>query len=80
MNTDKEFMTNEQKQSDWGFYIEEFRSEECFCGREKRPKHSFCFSCYKKLPKEMQRALWRHFGRGYEQAYEAAHEYLRNLS
>ena len=54
----------------------ELKSDECKCGNDKRPRYSFCYPCYKSLPKEMQAALYRPFGFGYEEAYEEAVEYL----
>ena len=58
------------------FYLNQFLSDECQCGRSKRPRHSFCFKCYKQLPDDMQKALWRRFHCGYEEAYEEAVKYL----
>jgi hypothetical protein len=46
------------------------------CGRAKQPGKSFCYGCYKKLPPEKQKALYRKIGSGYEQAYDDAHTYL----
>jgi len=46
------------------------------CGRAKNPGHSFCGACYRILPQEMQRALYRKVGNGYEEAYAAAVRYL----
>lgn len=60
------------------FYVKEFLSDECQCGRPKRPRHSFCFKCYKRLPVDMQKDLWQRFGFGYESAYDAAYKYLND--
>ena len=59
-----------------GFYIKELRSEECFCGKAKKRGWSFCYLCYRSLPRDMQRDLWRRIGFGYEEAYEAAVKWL----
>lgn len=58
------------------FYFEELRSNECQCGEPKRPYHSFCFGCYRSLPQDFQRDLYRRIGHGYEEAYEAAIKHL----
>lgn len=61
---------------DLKFYIKELRSDGCLCGSKKTPGHSFCYRCYKRLPAEMKTALYKSMGAGYEEAYEAAAEYL----
>ena len=61
---------------DWKFYFEELMSDECACGRPKKPKFSFCYTCYRKLPHDMKRALYRRLHEGYEAAYDAAYAYL----
>ena len=66
----------ESPKRDLKFYLDEFKSEECFCGKTKKARFSFCYGCYMSLPNEMQRALWRPFGRGYEEAYEEAVQWL----
>jgi hypothetical protein len=59
-----------------GFYLNQLKSNECFCGGTKKPKMSFCYPCYKSLPNEMQRALYQRLGDGYEDAYEEACQFL----
>lgn len=54
------------------FYVSEFRSEECQCGRTKQPLRAFCYQCYSSLPPAKQEALYQKFGQGYEQAYDDA--------
>ena len=49
----------------------------CRYGRVKVPRQTFCAECYRALPVAMQRALYRRFGQGYEEAYAAAVAYLR---
>lgn len=58
------------------FYVEELGSEECFCGKKKGRGNSFCYSCYKSLPGHMQRDLYQRLYNGYEEAYDAAVEWL----
>ena len=60
------------------FYLDTFKSDECLCGRSKKPRFAFCYQCYKKLPPDMQRALYKPFGGGYEQAFEAACKWLQS--
>jgi hypothetical protein len=66
-----------QKASDRAFYVETLKSEECLCGRVKKPGNSFCFRCYKELPADMQKALYRKMGDGYEEAFEEAVAWLQ---
>ena len=58
------------------FYLEQFKSNECHCGQAKRPRYSFCYTCFKMLPQDLQVDLYSRFGQGYEEAYEAAVKYL----
>lgn len=58
------------------FYLKELRSEGCMCGKTKKSAFSFCWTCYQKLPADMQKALYRKMGKGYEQAYDAANAFL----
>ena len=57
-------------------YFKNLMSETCACSKGKAKRKSFCFHCYRQLPRKMQRALYKRIGLGYEQAYEAALEYL----
>jgi len=61
---------------DTQFYIKELRSEECFCGRAKKSGMSFCYKCYKSLPKDMQKALYLSIWQGYGLEYDKAVEWL----
>lgn len=77
-------MSSEQKaargkpgQEEWRWYVEELMSEECLCGRPKRRHYSFCYRCYSALPGDMQKALYRRIGDGYEEAFEEAVKYLQ---
>ena len=63
-------------EKDVRFYLQELQSEECQCGRWKKPGYSFCFICYRRLPRDMQRALYRRVFDGYEEAYEEAVAFL----
>lgn len=46
----------------------------CLGWKEKRM--AFCVGCYSNLPKHMQKALFRRFGSGFEEAHEAALNWL----
>lgn len=60
-----------------GSYLEEFLSAACRCGARKRKGESFCGACYHRLPRQMQRSLYRRMGVGYEEAFDAAARLLR---
>ena len=61
---------------DTQFYIDQLMSEECHCGKPKKPRQSFCRPCYFSLPKYLQHALYQHILEGYEEAYEEAVKWL----
>jgi len=65
-----------QAEKDLEWYIKELDSEQCLCERSKARGKSFCYRCYKALPRDMQRDLYRRIGEGYEEAFEAAVRYL----
>jgi hypothetical protein len=50
----------------------ELAGTECRCGYKKKPRQTFCTRCYFRLTPELRRDLYRRFGDGYEEAYEAA--------
>jgi hypothetical protein len=58
------------------FLLKELKSDECACGNYKKEGNSFCYKCYSNLPNDMQKALYRRFGNGYEEAYEEAYGWL----
>ena len=66
-----------QKERDTKWYLKEFKSNECACGRSKKPRFSFCYQCYIELPDDMQKALYRKFMNGYEEAYDDAFGWLK---
>jgi hypothetical protein len=65
------------KIQDAQFLLKELKSEECACGEYKKSGNSFCYSCYKSLPDDMQKDLYKRFGNGYEEAYEEAYQWLK---
>lgn len=64
--------TSEAPKREWPYYLKELRSTECQCGQEKTEGRSFCYGCWKKLPEELRKPLYKRIGDGYEQAYERA--------
>lgn len=54
------------------------RSTECYCGAFKRKWMSHCFEDYKRLPRELAKGLSKRSGQGYEEAYVASLEWLRD--
>lgn len=58
------------------WYAGELAGEQCLCENYKSSGYSFCYRCYRELPGEMQKALYRKVGAGYEEAFEAAVKYL----
>lgn len=59
------------------FYIKELRSDTCLvCYNQKKPGYSFCYRCYFNLPEYMRKDLYQRIGDGYEEAFEAACEFL----
>lgn len=63
--------------SELKFYLEMLASEECLCGRPKKPRNTFCYLCYKALPADMQKDLYLRLGEGYEQAVDEACKHLQ---
>lgn len=60
--------------------VNELAGTRCRCGRNKRPKQSFCSLCYFALPKWLQSDLYRTIGNGYEQAYQQAAAFVDERS
>lgn len=58
--------------------LRELRGKVCpACGKNKGTGKSFCSTCYYLLPQENRNALYRLFGDGYLEAYDAAIEFLK---
>jgi hypothetical protein len=66
-----------KKINDRQFYLKMYKSEECLCERQKKAGFSFCYRCYKALPKDMQRALYQRMRDGYEEAFDEACQWLQ---
>jgi hypothetical protein len=62
---------------DRAFYVQQLASDECLCGRPKKRGYAFCYKCYRALPDEMRKALWKRLRAGFEDAYEEAVTWLQ---
>ena len=67
-------MTDQKK--GLSYYVDRLRSLKCRCDNKKRYAESFCYSCYKALPKDLRSALYNGLTEGYERAYESAVTWL----
>jgi hypothetical protein len=47
------------------------------CGGDKQKRNAFCLPCYRQLPKALQSCLWKRFGAGFEEAYQACLSWFR---
>lgn len=47
------------------------------CGGTKRKRNPFCLACYRQLPKALKSCLWKRFGSGFEEAYQACLSWFR---
>ncbi len=57
--------------------VEALQSVFCACGKPKLKAQSLCIACYRALPFEMKRGLYRTFSEGYAERYDEAVEWLR---
>jgi hypothetical protein len=54
-----------------------FMARKCpVCGGYKREQSAFCTWCYRELPKALQLSLWKAFGEGFEEEYQASLSWL----
>jgi len=49
----------------------------CSCGNIKGSGKSFCYSCWKHIPRSIQSRLYKRIGDGYEEAYTAARSSIK---
>ena len=47
------------------------------CGGTKRKANAFCTFCYRELPAALKNSLWKRFGQGFEEAYQACLSWFR---
>ena len=59
--------------------LAELQGTKCRCGEMKMAKDTFCCVCYHKLPKRLQRGLYRRLANGYMLYYKAAVRFLEEL-
>jgi hypothetical protein len=60
----------------WIDCFNELKGSKCQCGEEKKPKQTFCLTCFSKLPFIMKTNLYNVTGREYCKAYAWAVEFL----
>jgi hypothetical protein len=64
--------------SEIGMILRSLSGTQCpACGGVKKSNQSLCFRDFRSLEQDMQRKLWRRVGAGYEEAFEAALEFLK---
>jgi hypothetical protein len=49
----------------------------CRCGSKKRKGHTFCATCYYRLPQNLRCDLYKQLAEGYLDAYAAAVAFLK---
>lgn len=55
-----------------------FMSERCAgCEGVKCRRNAFCRACYAQLPAALKSSLWKRFGSGFEEAYQACLSWFR---
>lgn len=47
------------------------------CSGVKRKMNAFCNACYRQLPAALKSSLWKRFGSGFEEAYQASLSWFR---
>jgi hypothetical protein len=58
--------------------LQAFLSKDCAgCAGVKRPHQAFCKACYRHLPIALKTSLWKRFGEGFEEAYQACLSWFR---
>jgi hypothetical protein len=58
--------------------FEAFMGTHCAgCNGAKRSHGAFCLPCYRLLPNALKRSLWKRFGNGFEEAYQASLSWFR---
>lgn len=65
-----------QQAKDRLWYLEQIKGDECLCGRTKKPRQAVCFTCWRRLPRDLQRRLYSRLGEGFEEAFDEAAQYI----
>jgi hypothetical protein len=60
----------------WMEILDELQGKKCRCGHRKVAGQTFCRDCFYALPQQMRDDLYKRMGQGYEEAYQAAVDYL----
>ena len=47
------------------------------CDGVKRAHNAFYLACYRQLPQALKTSLWKRFGEGFEEAYQACLSWFR---
>lgn len=47
------------------------------CKGPKQKRNAFCLACYRQLPAALKNSLWKRFGEGFEEAYQASLSWFR---
>jgi len=63
--------------ADKKFWLDNFKSTECLCGKSKKPRFVFCYKCFWELTKELRNGLYSRVGQGFFGACEEAYKYLK---
>jgi len=69
----------QEGEDDLLFYLNQLRSEECYCGRTKKYGFALCYGCWKQLDAETQKHLFRQITRGFEEAFDRAIKELERI-
>lgn len=58
--------------------FEAFMGTKCAgCDGPKRRHMAFCLACYRQLPAALKSSVWKRFGSGFEEAYQACLSWFR---
>jgi hypothetical protein len=58
--------------------FDRFMGHECQgCSGRKSSASGFCVPCYRQLPRALKSCLWKRFGNGFEEAYQASLSWFR---
>jgi len=68
-----------QPDDDLLFYLNQLRSEECYCGRTKKYGFALCYGCWTQLDGETAKHLNRQICRGFEEAFDRAIKELERI-
>lgn len=64
--------TRKIRVAEFSFYVDQLRSEQCYCGRPKRYGYPFCYGCYTALPQGLMERVAVRLPEGFDLAFEEA--------